>query len=139
MVLNISILGFNLTKISGWKNPEFKGKIEISTSINISSIDKKEFPLLNDEVLKVVFSFKIIYKELGEISLEGELLLRTDKKIFKDVLKEWKEKKVNTEFQTLVLNLIIQRCSIRAIELEEELNLPIHINLPTLKLEKKEN
>ncbi|MCM8832999.1 MAG: hypothetical protein NC816_03660 [Candidatus Omnitrophica bacterium] len=136
--MEISILGFNLTKISGWKNPDFKGKLEINTSINISSIEKHEINLIKEDILKINFSFKITYKDFAEIFLEGNLLIKTDPKKIKEAIKEWKDKKLDSEFQTIILNLIMQKCSIRAIELEEELSLPIHIRMPSLKVEKKE-
>ncbi|MEM4181842.1 MAG: hypothetical protein QXX68_01675 [Candidatus Pacearchaeota archaeon] len=138
MAMEISVLGFNLTKISGWKNQNFKGTLEINNSINISSIEKHEVNLLKEDVLKIDFSFKVTYKDFAEILLEGFTLLKTDSKTFKEVLKEWKDKKLNNDFQTVVLNLIMQKCSIRAIELEEELGLPIHIRLPSLKIGNKE-
>ncbi|MEM4605477.1 MAG: hypothetical protein QW103_00350 [Candidatus Pacearchaeota archaeon] len=139
MAMEISILGFNLTKILGSKNPSFKGNLEITNSINISSIEKHEVNFLKEDILKIDFSFKVTYKDFAEILLEGFSLLKIDPKNFKEVLKEWKDKKLNNEFQTIVLNLIMQKCSIRAIELEEELGLPIHIRLPSLKVEKKDN
>lgn len=134
----IQILGFNYTKIFAEKYPDFKGKLEINPHINIASIDKQELNLIKEEAVKIVFSFVIKYKDLAEIKLDGEIILKVDPKTQKDMIKGWKEKTLDKELQTMILNLIMQKASIRAIELEEEMNLPIHIKIPRLEVSKKE-
>ena len=37
-----------------------------------------------------------------------------------------------------ITNMIIQKASIKAFELEEELGLPIHISLPQMQIKKKD-
>ncbi len=138
MAREIQILGFNYTKIFAEKYPDFKGKLEINPHINIASIDKQELNLIKEEAVKIVFSFVIKYKDLAEIKLDGEIILKVDPKTQKDMIKGWKEKTLDKELQTMILNLIMQKASIRAIELEEEMNLPIHIKIPRLEVSKKE-
>ena len=138
MARDIQVLGFNFTKISAERYPDFKGKLEINPHINISSIEKHELNLIKQDAVKIAFSFAIKYKELADISLEGDIILRTDTKTQKEILKGWKDKNLDQEIQTMILNLIMQKASIRAIELEEEMNLPIHIKIPRLEVSKKE-
>lgn len=138
MEREISIMGFNLIKISGSKNPEFKGDLEINPKINIKSIEEYSSKFVKEDLLKIEFSFIIDYKDYAEINLEGSIILKTDSKTMKEVLRGWKEKKIDNEVQVIILNLIMNKASIRAIELEEELGLPLHIRLPSIQLSKKD-
>jgi hypothetical protein len=61
-----------------------------------------------------------------------------EKKTIKSLVKSWKEKKFDTPEHAAITNIILQKSSIKAFELEEELGLPIHIRLPTVTLDKKE-
>ena len=71
------------------------------------------------------------------------MLLSLEPKILKKILKQWKKKQVPEEVRTPLLNLIMTKSNIRALQLEEEMNLPYHIPLPSLKQseteEKKKN
>ena len=138
MVRDISLLGFNFTKISAQRYPDFKGKLEVKPKINISSIEKHELNLVKQDAVKIKFAFGINYKDLADIDLEGDVILKTDASTQKEILESWKNKKLDVEVQTLILNLIMQKASIKAIELEEEMNLPIHIKIPRLEVSKKE-
>ena len=52
---------------------------------------------------------------------------------------DWKDKKMPDDFRNTLFNLILRKASLKALQLEEEMNLPIHMQLPTLKIgEKKE-
>ncbi len=131
----IRILGFNITKISAHKNPEFKGKLEIASNINISSIEEYKTELSNQQSLQINFSFTIDYKTLGKIELQGALFLSMDPKMIKEAISTWKQKKLSTELNILFLNIIMQKASFRSFQLEEELGLPTHIQLPRLQPE----
>jgi hypothetical protein len=138
MSRDISLLGFIYTKICVEKNPNFKGKLEIKPSINIASIEKQALTLLKQDSIKIKFSFGIKYTELADLNLNGEVILKTDSKTQKEILTGWKDKSLNPELQTLILNIIMQKASLKAIQLEEEMNLPIHIKIPKLEISKKE-
>ena len=43
------------------------------------------------------------------------------------------------EFRILLFNIILRKANIKALELEEQMNLTLHIPLPTLKKQKKNN
>jgi len=130
---NLRLIGSKINKINAERNPEFNGKIELKTNINIISLEKLK---QEKEVLKLSYIFEINYGDLGNISINGELFLKGDQKIIKNLLKIQKNKEYNSPEYILITNLIIQKASIKAFELEEELNLPIHIKLPTLSIKK---
>ena len=128
---NLKLIGSKLVKINAERNPEFNGKLEIKTNIKINSLEKtKEIK----DTLKLSYNFEIDYNELGKILIEGILFLSGDSKTIKELIKTQKDKKYNTPENIMLTNLIIQKASIKAFELEEELNLPVHIKLPTLSI-----
>ena len=130
---NLKLIGAKLTKINAERIPDFSGKLEIKTNIKIISLEKiKE----TKDTLKLLYEFKIDYGELGKILIEGILFLSGDQKKIKEILKFQKEKQYNSPEYVAITNLIIQKASIKAFELEEELGLPIHIKLPTLSVKK---
>jgi hypothetical protein len=136
MAKDIKILGFNFTKVSAEKAPDFSGDIKLSTNINISSVEKQKLELVKDEALKISFSFTISYGELGKVELSGNMFLLTDSKVLKEALKSWEDKKLPEDLRLSVLNVIMQRSSLRAFQLEEDLGLPLHMPLPRLSVEK---
>jgi len=134
-MVEIKLIGARISKIFGERKPEFSGNLEISTNIKLVNIDK-----LKDtkDSLKIDYELVVDYKELGEISIEGSIFISTDSKTIKEIQKSWKDKKFDTEEQIQITNLIIKKASIKAFEIEDELGLPIHIQLPSLSLKKQE-
>ena len=129
----IKLVGSRITKIFGDRNPDFSGKLEINTNIKIKDMDKVKD---SKDTLRIDYELSIDYKELGKISIDGMLFISTDSKTIKEIQKSWKDKKLDTEEQVIVTNMIIKKVSIKAFELEDELGLPLHINLPTLSVKK---
>ena len=132
----MKLAGSRFIKIIAERKPEFDGKLEIKTDIKIKNLEKiKE----SKETIKVEYVFNVDYADLGEISIEGILFLSSDAKQIKELIKLQKEKKFNTPEHIAITNLIIQKASIKAFELEEELGLPIHIKFPTVNFQEKPN
>lgn len=138
MAKEIKLVGFRYLKINIERSEDQKGEIKISPNINIESI--KEFDSKNSkqDILEIDFQFKVDYSSLGKIELSGKLFLLVDKKTLKDTIDGWKSKKLDNEINLVILNIIMQKAAIKALSLEEEMNLPPHIQLPRLKLDKKD-
>lgn len=131
---DMRLVGSKFTKISAERKPNFNGKLTMSTNIKMNNIDlAKEAK----DTIKISYEFKVDYTDLGGITIEGELYISTDPKSIKSLQKSWKEKTFDTPEQISITNLIIQKASIKAFELEEEIGLPIHIRLPTLAPKKE--
>jgi len=132
----MKIIGFNFNKISIERFSDKIEKLKINTNIDISEITdlKPDFFKTKEGVLKVNFSYKINYEpNFAKIEFVGHLLITLDQKTMKDVLKQWKDKKIPENFQINLFNIILRKSSIRALQLEDEMNLPLHISLPTVK------
>ena len=132
----MKVLGFNFSKISVEKFPNKAEDIKLNTNIEILDIKpvKAEMLKTKDEIVGVKFSYSIKYDpDYAKIEFSGDILLSLDPKIVKDVLKEWKDKKFPEDFQIFVYNVILRKSNIKALELEDEMNLPLHFPLPSLK------
>lgn len=132
----MNFLGFNLTKISAEKMSESNLNVKIESKLDVENISKVKIESLsqNKDFIKVNFLFEISYNpDFAKISLNGNLLFSLEENLFKKVLKDWKKKKIPEEFKTFLFNIILKKATIKAIELEDFLNLPSHIPLPSLK------
>lgn len=130
------MIGFNLTKISVEREKELKGQITIKYNIEIPEAKKEQLSLSKEkDVLSFNFKFKIDYEpKLANILFEGNVLLLAEPKETKDILKGWKKKGegVVAAVRLLVYNTVLAKCSVKALELENDLNLPSHLPLPKL-------
>lgn len=136
----MKVVGFNFTKISVEKFEDKKneGNVKIHTNIDIPEIKEMEpdFLKTKDVVLRVKFIFTVAYEpKLAKILLEGGLLFTSDPKNSKEILKEWEDKNMPEEFKLIIFNVIMRKSNIRALQLEEEVGLPLHVALPSLRKE----
>lgn len=135
------VIGFNFTKISVEKEAEVKEGLKIKTSIDVRGIKEVKTNLLKtkDELLEVTFSYGVNYEpQIAGIDLRGVVLVSLSQKESKDVLKEWKSNKNMPEsFKYFVLNIIMRKSGLKAVSLEDEFGLPLHIPFPSIKKEDK--
>jgi hypothetical protein len=133
------IIGFNLTKISGERKQNIKEKLEIKQNINIDDVSKETIPISKEEAIKIEFTFSIKYgSEFATIEFKGQIIALPDKDELKDILKEWKNKTLPETIKTGVFNFIMSKCNIKAVSLEDEMSLPIHIPMPKITPKKEE-
>lgn len=132
----MKLLGFNLSKINAQKGRGDFKDLKIESKLDVKDIKEASQTSLKfkEELLAVTFSYEIIYKEdLGSIGLEGTLVLAVDPKTKKEVINQWTEKKMAEDFKIVLFNIIMRKSSLKALELEESLGLPYHIQFPVLK------
>lgn len=135
----MQVIGFGFDKISAEKKvskPNVQN-VNISSNVDIKSISQEEINILKDKhTLKFEFEFLIDYKpDFANILFKGYVVLVVEKDESKNILKKWKSKKIPDDIRLPLFNLIMTKCNLRALQLEEELNLPTHIPLPRLKPE----
>lgn len=133
MAKEIKLLGFGFTKINVEKNPEFKGKLEIKTNVSINEISSEKLDIIKSETLKIEFTYSIDYAELGRVELTGNIGLLLDSKTMKESIKQWKDKKLPEDVRQVIINLVFQKATLKALQLEEEINLPLHMPMPRLQ------
>src|SRR3989344_5706939 len=131
------VIGFNYTKISAERTVE-PGKIEkVTQNLEFTSVDKDEIDLIKESsIIRVSFAFSLNYEpNKGKIQLEGTILLNTDSEKAKQILKNWKKKQIGEQLRVLLIKLVMNKCALKALNLEEELNLPPHIKLVQIRTE----
>ena len=134
----MQIIGFNLNKISIERKEKQQGKLEIKQNINIDDISKDEINISDKEIVKINFTFSVDYSpDFARVELKGQAVLLPEAEELKEVLKEWKKKQVSDKFRVPLFNFIMGKCNIKALELEDELNLPLHIPMPRLSPKKE--
>lgn len=122
------IIGFNLTKILIERKEKIKGNLKISQNINIDDVFKDKLTIPKDEILKLNFTFSIDYNpDFAKLEFKGTVILLPQKEELKKIIKEWKDKKLSEEFRLPLFNFIMNKCNIKALTLEDEMALPIHL------------
>lgn len=127
------ILGVNIEKITASKDSPVKGKIEIKHNVKITDLQEAKLEISQDkQALRFFFDYQVDYEpKIGIISLSGDVLYVDETKKVKDMLAEWKKgKKIGQELATHVINTILTKCTIKALSLSQEVNLPPHLPLP---------
>lgn len=136
----MKIIGFNFTRINIEKFLDNYKGLKINTHIDIVNVEqtKSEIIQTKDVILAVKFNYNIDYEpKIAKISFSGNLLFLVDPKTAKAFLKQWKNKKFMDEYKITIFNVILKKTNLRALQLEDEFNLPLHVSLPSLKETKK--
>ena len=132
----MAILGFSLNKMSIEKKKPAEGAVNIKTNVKFVGIKevKDIAEIAKDRTaLNFEFEFSIKYEPgVAEVSFAGFVLNIEKKEDAEKILKDWKNKKIDTDLRLKLTNTIWVKCNIKAFFLEEEIGLPIHIPLPRI-------
>jgi len=138
----MKLVGFNFTKINIEKNKNITPEVKISTKIDVPNLKlvKSDFLNLNkEEIVGADFGFIVEYEpDFAKVEIAGNLLLALESNMAKEVLKQWEDKKMPEDFRLALFNTILKKSSLKALQLEEEINLPLHAPLPSLRLPEPE-
>lgn len=135
----MQIIGFNLSKISTERKEKQQGKLEIKQNINIDDISEDKISISDKDIIKISFTFSVNYSpDFAKVELKGQIVLLPEKEELKDILKDWKKKQISEKFRIPLFNFIMSKCNIKALSLEEELNLPLHVPMPRISPKKEE-
>jgi hypothetical protein len=63
-----------------------------------------------------------------------------DTEEFKSIMDSWKDKKIPENMRLGIFNFIMVKCNVKALYLEDEMNMPLHVPMPRLtkEVQKKE-
>lgn len=132
----MKLIGFNFNKINIEKFSDDLKNLKIDTSLNISDIKELKQGIFKakEDLILLDFKFTVDYSpKIAKLDFEGRIIFSLESKKAKEILKNWEKKKINDEFRMIAFNLILRKASIRALQLEEEMNLPPHLTLPLIK------
>lgn len=138
----MNLIGFGFNKINAEKFSSIKKGLTLNNNINIFDVSfpKEGFFKSKKDIVEIKFNYILNYSpEIAKIELGGSFIFEVESQLAKDIENKWKEKTLPEDFRTIVLNFIVKKSNVRALQIEEEFNLPYHIPFPTLKKsEKKE-
>ena len=125
----MKIIGFNLLKISVQRKEKSSGSIEIKQNINIDDISLDKLAVSTDDVLKIKFTFSLDYDpDFAKVEFKGVVGVLSDKgDDFNSILKSWKSKDLPVDFRIPLFNFIMNKCNVKALSLEDEVSLPLHL------------
>jgi hypothetical protein len=130
------IIGFNLTKIFAERQEEDGQGIRVDQNIDIKDIKEEKIPITNNKALKIKFALTVTYsKDFGKIELEGSIMTLPDEEEFKSIMDSWKDKKIPENMRLGIFNFIMVKCNVKALYLEDEMSMPLHVPMPRLTKE----
>ncbi len=134
------LMGFNFEKICVER---LKDKVEnLKMNMNIDILDIKEvktdFLKNKEDIVQINFLYSVKYEpDFANVDLKGNMIIALDEVPAKEVFKEWKKKKMPDDFRTAIFNVILSKATIKALQLEDEVNLPLHAPLPSISPNKE--
>jgi hypothetical protein len=140
----MKIIGFNLTKILVERPAVLKSNFSVNNHIEFLEVEKEELDIVKDvEPVRIKFAYTVTYdssdskdkkkeSDSGNLVFEGVILLALDKEVSKELLKSWKKKEITPEFKLPLFNLILRKCTPKALDLEDQIGLPLHVPLPKI-------
>jgi hypothetical protein len=131
----MQIVGFNFDSLSASRLVKKIEKVNVKHNVNLVSINKDEVDLGRKQpVLKVNFEFTVKYDpDIGNIKIAGSLLVTDQQKELDKIFDNWeKEKKLTQEQTTMLINSVLVKSNIKALNLSQDVNLPPHIPLPKI-------
>jgi len=137
----MKLVGFSFKKISIERTSDNLKGLKINSKINIQEIQSvhSDFMQKGQDVIKIDFTYDIDYEsKIAKIQLAGQVLLAAPKEQAEELVNGWKDKKIKEEYKIAIFNVILKKSNVKALELEEDMNLPFHVPFPTLKQQKKE-
>jgi ribosomal protein L24 len=137
-VVNVTIVGFNFTKIHAERQGPIKGKINIQNKVSVKNVESADLALGKSKQQGVKFTFNYLSKyepKVGTVELEGDLLYLTDEKGAKSITDEWKKnKKLPQDIMGSILNTVLTKCNLQALISSRDINLPPMVPLPKVQV-----
>jgi len=134
------IIGFTFNKIAIERKGRLKGKISVKHDLQLKEVTEQALTFKeHNKGVSFNFDFMIFYEpKMGSLSINGDVMYYNEPKKVKEILDTWKKtKKLAPDVSLEVINTILSRCNIKALELAEDLNLPAHIPLPKVEIERE--
>ncbi|MBD3163992.1 hypothetical protein GF323_02230 [Candidatus Woesearchaeota archaeon] len=135
----MTIVGFNFTKMEVEKASPASGKVNISNNVAVKDIAETDLSVGSErqKAIKFMFEFTSKYEpKVGKILLGGEVLFLEDSEKVKKILTDWKkDKKIEKELMSNILNTVLAKCNVKALILSQDVSLPSPIPLPKVKME----
>ena len=139
----MSIIGFNFTKIAAERNEGIQGQVNIKNNLAIKGIEKQDLSITSKDQFGLKVSFEFTSKlepNMGSITIHANVLMLETKEEGQKILAEWeKTNKLDDELMKQTFTFMLRRCTIKALLLAEDLNLPSPLPLPQVQVGQRES
>jgi hypothetical protein len=136
------IIGFNMTKINAEKKGAPKGSINVNANAQAKNVKETKMKMpKKQKALEIEFHYTAKYEpKVGKIDIEGNITLLEETKNADNILKEWKKnKKLPNNYFRPIINTVLSRCSVEAVIISRDVNLPPPVQMPKVIQSKKDN
>ena len=134
------IIGFNFDKLYVEKMKPIEPPLNINTNVAIKDVveEKTALSSKDDTVLRVNFLFSLQYDpKLADLQIAGHVHYLEKKKQAEKLIADWKKsKKMSNDLSKMLINTILLKCNIKALQISQDVNLPPHIRLPLVQSKK---
>ncbi len=141
----MKIITLQFTKLLAERFSQLKDA-SITTQINFTNVEKDSLSILKENnLMKISFNYSLAYsrkqkskepeEKEAEISFHGFVLVSVSEDEQKEFENSWKKNHLPQMYFEVLFNLILRRCSIKAIPLQEELGVPSpFVRIPPVKV-----
>ena len=130
----MTVIGFSFKKITAERSSAPSGNVNISNNVSLKKVEETSVPVGSKSQKALRFSYEFITNyepKFGSIIIEGDVLYMSSNEIVEKTMKAWKkDKKIEKEMLTPILNTILTKCSVKGLLISQDLNLPSPMQLP---------
>lgn len=126
------------------KSTKDKKVAKVETRVTVDDIKEEKAGIeVKDKLVRLDFMFELVYDpNVASIALGGHVDYVGPAKEVKKMLNDWTKDKQSMDFEIIknILNLVLVRSNIKALELSQEIGLPPHMPMPlmTKQLDKQD-
>ena len=137
------IIGFNFRKINIERKKKLTQGMKVKYDMDISNVYEQDIAMVaeKNKVLGFDFDFKIAYgPDIADLGIFGSVMYMFSDEEAKKTLDLWKKsRKLSKSVSVPIINMILDKCNIKALELEQDLALPTHLPMPSVNLVGKDD
>jgi len=136
----MKIVGHKISKILAEKSNIFPKKLSMNTNVDISNIFEVHFDSLTskEKLIGIEYTFSFTYEpDFAKIEIKGKIILEVEKILGEKIIQDWASKKIESSFHINLVNLLLQKLHLKILQLEEDLELPLHSQIPKISSIKK--
>jgi hypothetical protein len=137
------VIGMTMRSINAKKEKDIVGgRVKVKTNTDLTDVVKHDIQGMDVKALSIDFEFKTEYMTLDEkdklanITISGSVLF-VDKNS-DEIFEKWqKDKELPQDVSIQVINMLLDKCSKKALILSDDLQLPSPIAMPFAKKTEK--
>jgi len=133
----MAIISINYSKIHAEKSKkQSTGQISIKNNVGITNITLgTSHTSEKQKAIIIEFTFSITYEPIGLISIDGAIIDIEEDAKAKEIVDMWTQhKRVEKDLTTKVITIVLEKCTIKAIIISQDIGLPSPVPLPKVRM-----